>query len=299
MGWPRETTASVAVFTAGVMWGVWWLPLRFLAEAGAAGLWPVLLIYAASALMLLPTAIARRRRLIEGGRGLLFIGLCIGGALSGWSYAIIAGEVVRVSMLYYLAPIWATLLSVLWLGEPITRLRLLSIPLGLGGAAVILGIDANLPLPRNLPEWLGLGAGMLFAIGATYQRARPEISVHDRTFVTYVSATLVGILAMTFVPSPAGPALLALPVLTAAVAAAGLMAVPSYFLLFWGSRYLDSGRVNLLLIVEGVISTATASIITDEPFGWREASGCVLIIGAIAVEGLAQLRELRGMRAAA
>lgn len=299
MGWSKETIAGLAVFAAGVMWGVWWLPLRFLASEGVAGVWPVLLIYAVSALLLLPTALPRIGRMAAEGWGLLFIGLCIGGALTGWSYAIIAGEVVRVSMLYYLAPIWATLLSILWLRERISRLRMLSIPLGLAGAAVILEVDTDIPLPRTVPEWLGLGAGIVFAIGATYQRRRPEISVHDRTFVTYVWATLVGIAAMPFVPSPASAALLELPVLAAALAAAGLMAVPSYFLLFWGSRYLDSGRVNLLLIVEGVISTATASIITDEPFGWHEAIGCVLIIGAIAVEGLAQLLQRRGARAAA
>jgi drug/metabolite transporter (DMT)-like permease len=299
MRWPKEAVASLAVFAAGVMWGVWWLPLRYLAGEGLAGVWPVLVIYAVSAAILLPTALPRGRRMAAAGPGLLFVGFCIGTALTGWSYAIIAGQVVRVSMLYYLAPIWATLLSIAWLGERPSALRALSIPLGLGGAAVILHVDSGFPIPRTLPEWIGLGAGVIFAVGATYQRARPEMSVHDRTFVTYVWATLVGLALMPFVPSPTPTSFLTWPIALTALVAAGLMAVPSYFLLFWGSRYVDSGRVNLLLIIEGVISTTTASIITDEPFGWHEALGCVLVIGAIAVEGVAQLAEVRVARARA
>ncbi len=299
MRWPKEAVASLAVFAAGVMWGVWWLPLRYLAGEGLAGVWPVLVIYAVSAAILLPTALPRLGPMLAAGWGLLFVGACIGTALTGWSYAIIAGQVVRVSMLYYLAPIWATLLSIAWLGERPNWLRAVSIPLGLGGAAVILHVDSGIPIPRNLPEWIGLGAGVIFAVGATYQRARPEMSVHDRTFVTYVWATLMGLALMPLVASPMPASFLTLPIVTTALVAAGLMAVPSYFLLFWGSRYIDSGRVNLLLIVEGVISTTTASIITDEPFGWHEALGCVLVIGAVGVEGLAQLVEVRLARARA
>lgn len=297
MGWPKEAIASLAVFAAGVMWGVWWLPLRYLAGEGLGGVWPVLVIYAVSALILLPTALPRVTRMLGAGWGLLFVGLCIGTALTGWSYAILVGQVVRVSMLYYLAPIWATLLSIAWLGERPSWLRAISIPLGLAGAAVILGVDSGIPIPRTLPEWVGLGAGVIFAVGATYQRIRPEMSVHDRTFVTYLWATILGLLLMPFIPSAAPESFFTGPIIATALVAAGIMAVPSYFLLFWGSRYIDSGRVNLLLIVEGVVSTATASLLTDEPFGWREAVGCVLVIGAVATEGLVQVIELRTVRA--
>jgi len=299
MGWSKQTVASLAVFAAGAMWGVWWLPLRYLAAEGLGGMWPVLVIYAVSAAILLPTALARLGRILRAGWGLVFIGLCVGTALTGWSYAILTGQVVRVSMLYYLAPIWATLLSIAWLGERPSWLRGLSIPLGLAGAAVILHADGGIPIPRTLPDWVGLGAGVIFAVGATYQRLRPEISVHDRTFITYSWATIIGLLLMPLVPSIAPTSFFTVPIVVTALIAAGIMAVPSYFLLFWGSRYLDSGRVNLLLIVEGVISTATASLITDEPFGWHEALGCALVIGAIAVEGLTQVLELRVARARA
>ena len=299
MRWRKEAVASLAVITAGVMWGIWWLPLRILAGEGLAGVWPVLLIYTVSALILLPTALLRLRRMLSGGYGSLIVGICVGTALTLWSYAIIAGPIVPVNMLYYLGPIWATLLSILWLGERASRFRALSIPLGLAGAAIILHVDSTIPFPRTLPEWAGLSAGIIFAIGITYQRLRPELSVHDRTFISYSWSTLIGLLLMPFVASPLPASFVTAPIILTTVVAAALMAVPSYFLLFWGSRYLDSGRVNLLLIVEGVVSAASASLITDEPFGWHEAIGCVLVIGAVGVEGLAQLVEVRLARARA
>jgi drug/metabolite transporter (DMT)-like permease len=295
---PKETIASLAVLTAGVMWGVWWLPLRILAGEGLGGVWPVLLIYAVSAAILLPTALFRLRRILSSG-GSLLVGICVGTALTLWSYAIITGPIVPVNMLYYLGPIWATLLSILWLRERTSRFRALSIPLGLAGAAVILHVDGNISFPRTLAEWAGLAAGVIFAIGITYQRLRPELSVHDRTFVSYAWATLAGLVLMPFVASPLPAVVATWPIVLTTLVAAGVMAVPSYFLLFWGSRYLESGRVNLLLIVEAVVSAASASLLTDEPFGWREAIGCVLIIGAVAVEGLSQLLELRAPRARA
>jgi drug/metabolite transporter (DMT)-like permease len=295
---PRETIASFAVLAAGVMWGIWWLPLRILAGEGLGGVWPVLLIYAVSAAILLPTALLRVRRIVSSG-GSLVVGICVGTALTLWSYAIIAGPIVPVNMLYYLGPIWATLLSILWLGERASRFRALSILLGLAGAAVILHVDGAIPFPRTLAEWAGLGAGVIFAVGITYQRLRPELSVHDRTFISYAWATLAGLLLMPFIASPLPVEVATWPIILTTIVAAGVMAVPSYFLLFWGSRYLDSGRVNLLLIVESVVSAASASLITDEPFGWREAIGCVLVIGAVAVEGFSQLVELRAGRARA
>ena len=37
----------------------------------------------------------------------------------------------------------------------------------------------------------------------------------------------------------------------------------------------------------------------DEPFGWREIAGCILILGAGLIEGLDQLRDSARKRAAA
>ncbi len=50
---------------------------------------------------------------------------------------------------------------------------------------------------------------------------------------------------------------------------------------------MDPGRVCIVLMLEIVVAAATATALTDEPFGWREALGSALIMGA----GVVELRD--------
>ena len=50
----RENSAMLAVALSGPAWGIFWIPLRALGEAGIAGAWAVGLFYALPALLLAP-----------------------------------------------------------------------------------------------------------------------------------------------------------------------------------------------------------------------------------------------------
>jgi hypothetical protein len=170
------------------LWGLWWLPLRALAEAGLSG--PALnaALYGIAGAALAPWLWRRRDRVAAGGPLLLGAGGLFGGALVAWNLALIQGEVVRVTLLFYLAPVWATLLAVPLLREPVGRLRLISVILGLAGAAVLLGFADGLPLPRALGDWLGLAAGVLFALSVTLVRKGEAISGLEQTMVSFAAA---------------------------------------------------------------------------------------------------------------
>src|SRR5512134_2568642 len=142
---PRLPALAVALSAA--LWGLWWLPLRALAEAGLTGAAVNAALYGIATAALLPLFWRRRRRLLAGRLLLLGAGGLFGGALVSWNLALILGEVVRVTLLFYLAPVWATLLAFAVLGERIGWLRVLSVTLGLAGAVVLLGFAGGLPLP--------------------------------------------------------------------------------------------------------------------------------------------------------
>ena len=59
-----ETFAMVAVAAAGLAWGVFWIPLRALDEAGIAGVWAVVLFYVLPTALLAPVIILRRPQLL-------------------------------------------------------------------------------------------------------------------------------------------------------------------------------------------------------------------------------------------
>ena len=87
------------------------------------------------------------------------------------------GEVMRVLLLFYLAPVWTILFSFWLLGERLNRYGYLIIFLSLSGAMFILWEpDIGLPLPQNLSEWLGLSAGMGFALSNVTSRRAAHLS---------------------------------------------------------------------------------------------------------------------------
>ena len=274
------------------LWGLWWLPLRALAEAGLTGLAVNAALYGIGSVVLLPWFWRRRRQLAAGGALLLAAGGLFGGALVAWNLALILGEVVRVTLLFYLAPVWATLLALAVLGEPVGRLRLLSVVLGLAGALVLLGFAAgSAPCRARSGDWLGLAAGLLFASSVTLVRKGETIGGLEQTLVSFATAALLSLFLMTMEPLPVTA--VAPVVFVWAALAALLWLLPVTWLLLWGARFLEPGRVSLLLLLEVVVAALSAALLAGEPFGLREAAGCILILAAGAVEAGAELRAGR------
>lgn len=281
---------STAVAVSAIIWGLWWIPIRWLGESGLHGTWASFGVYAVSLLLFVPLGWLRRDTLRAGGVPLLLTGALFGLMMVLWNHAVLIGEVVRVVLLFYLAPVWATVLGVLVLGERVGRWRLVSIVLGLSGAAVVLGFEGGLPLPRAAAEWMGLAAGFLFALSATLARRAPDVSDVDKSTVSFVAALAAALVLAAFDPAPAPGLAVMLDAAPLAAFAAFAWMLPATFLVFWGASRLDPGRVSLLLLFEVVAAAISAAILTDEPFGAREIAGCVLILLAGVVEGVSAPR---------
>jgi drug/metabolite transporter (DMT)-like permease len=287
----RTGLPALAVTFSAVFWGLWWLPLRWFAERGLSADWANLAIYAAAAALLVPFAWARIPTMRAGGWNLLATTAMFGVVLVLWNYALLLGEVVRVVLLFYLTPVWATVLAFFLLREPIGLLRGLAIVLGLSGAAVVLGFEGGPPLPRTAGDWLGLLSGLLFALAMTLTRKSAFDAGFERTFLTFVFAAVAAAVLVLFgvTAAPTGRGILAAAPLAAVIAIAWVL--PGTWLVLWAASRLDPGRVTILMLLEVVIAALSASALTDELFGWREAAGCVLIIAAGLVEGWQELRR--------
>ncbi|MGH6903622.1 MAG: DMT family transporter [Geminicoccaceae bacterium] len=280
---------------SAALWGLWWLPLRALADAGLTGPAVNAALYGIASLALLPWFWLRRRRIAEGGLLLLGAGGLFGAALVSWNLALILGEVVRVTLLFYLAPVWATLLALAVLGERVGWLRAVSVVLGLAGATVLLGLAGGLPLPRSAGDWLGLAAGVLFALSVTLVRKGQAIRGFEQTLVAFAAAALLSLALLVAVPHQTATVDAAILVWAALAALTWLL--PVTWLLLWGARFLEPGRVSLLLLLEVAVAAVSAAFLAGEPFGLREAAGCVLIIAAGALEGWSELRPGRQVAA--
>src|SRR5260221_12543826 len=110
-------------------WGVVWYPYRLLARAGLDGVWSTILTYGfalAVGVLVFPRAVASLRRVTPLA---LLMGLAIGWSNPAYVLAALEGEVTRVLLLFYLAPLWTVPLARLILCERLDRAAVGAMPL--------------------------------------------------------------------------------------------------------------------------------------------------------------------------
>ena len=183
-----------------LVWGTSWWPLRQLAERGLHPLWATAIIYAVAAaviLLLHPRALAQLLRTPV----LWVLMLAAGTTNAAFNWGVVAGDVVRVVLLFYLMPLWTVLFARALLREPVTPQAGARVLLALLGAAVVLWPPGSgwrgVPWPRSLPDWLGVIGGASFALNNVMLRreaGRPPQALALAMFLG--GAGLAGALAL-------------------------------------------------------------------------------------------------------
>lgn len=284
-----------AIALSAIMWGTWWWPMRLLDAQGLTVGWASLLIYVMATVTLAPVAWARRGDLRAGGLLLVAVGACLGALLVLWNVAVVIGDIVRVTLLFYLAPIWATLLARIVLKEPVGVLRGLAILAGLSGAAVVLGFpgETGLPLPRSAGDWIGLACGVTFALMLTLARLgghrTPDggtegLGGFEQSFAGFVFAVLGSLAFVALSPDivPASADVVAGAPLAIGIALVWLL--PQTVLVLWGAARFDPGRTSILMLLEVVAAALSSAILAGDVLGWRDLTGCALILVAGVLE---------------
>ncbi len=281
-------TPGVAILVSTLFWGTLWIPLRQLNEAGLGGPWATAAGFTIPLLVLSPLGVIRWRPIVAGGWPLVQAGFLMAACIALYAEALLRGYVARVILLFYLTPVWSTLLARIVLGDRITAARLVTISLGLLGMIVVFGIGNGVPLPRSAAEWMGLLSGFLWGCSmVALRRVAPHASEFDKVFVQFVFLGLLFVL-LTLVP---GGRPWTLPTPGVFLRGAtwllvfGLVWMPLllWLTMFGGSR-LEPGRVSVLLMLEVVIGLISAAMLTHEPFGPREFAGAIFIVGACGSE---------------
>ncbi len=287
---PRYVLPAIAVALCGSMWGVFWIPLRWLDGQGVGGGWVSLIFNAVAVLSPLPWLLKRGAWTGIGNQALT--GLLLGSAFSLYTVSLVMTDVIHAILLFYLTPVWSTLAGWLFLGQRLSRSRIAAIVLGLSGMACILGVTGGLPLPRNSGDWVALLSGMCWSAGTLRSYARPEpgIALPVFAFATgglVCSALILAIAAGLSMPlANFGDLVHALPLV---ILLALITFVPPSFLILWAAQRIDPGRVGILLMTEVLVGSISAAAYSGDPFGTFELLGTTLIV-------LAGLTEVLGRR---
>jgi drug/metabolite transporter (DMT)-like permease len=267
-------------------WGMVWYPLRLLEQGGLSGPWQLLVIYLSALAVML---VFLRPHL---GRGpgawwqLLLLALAGGWTNVGFVAAVLDGTVARALLLFYLSPLWATLLGRLFLGEHISRVMRLALPLGLLGAGMMLWRPTvGLPWPLHATDLLALSAGFAFAVANLMTRALRGLSTEQKTAWTWVGAILLagGMILLWQEPWPTA----APPIWGGSV----LLGIGGFFFAtlaaVYGVSRLPLQRSSVILLVEILIGSLTAWWLVGEALSPREwlGGGLILAAGILAIHG--------------
>lgn len=295
-GMSTQTLAKLASLYAGLAYGLYWIPLRKLEQAGLTEVLPALVFNLVPMLLMLPMIAWRWSFIRRAPPAFHVTGVIVGLSLVAYTNAFLYTDVVRVLILFYLTPIWGFLLARFFLGDLITPIRWLSILLGIGGMATIFGIDTGIPLPDNVGDWLALAAGIFWAVASLMMLVGKESPIdYALWFFLWngIAAIIVSVIFFHANALPLPPADVFTGVLPWMLPVAILLIIPAGFAVIYGPTQLNPGIAGILFMVEIGVGTITASIMTDEPFGLRELAGVVMITLAALIEPLRDLIQHR------
>ncbi len=291
----RFNLICVGLFFAAGLWGLYWIPQRALEEAGMTGGWGTIAQYLVCIVLLTPIAVWRWRKNEQTGLDLPLAGLLMGGGIVCYANSFLLTDVMRALLLFYLTPLWATLIEFLFLRQKPGWRRVISLPMSLIGVWVVIGRDVGLPLPQNAGDWLAVMGGAMFAAGA----ARAEVSridgVFPMLFAFFIYGGVFAVAQSLFLSTELGPipAIETWVILTPwFLLLCVLFFLPTNTMITWSPTQLGAGLFSILILSELVFGTISAAIWANEPFGWHEIIGGTLILVAGVIEVVLTPREL-------
>ena len=285
---PHHFKIAIALAISAGAWGIYWLPQRILEEGGLTGGWGTISQMIIGVILLLPIAIWRKVKGKTTGLEIPFTGFLIGGGFICYALSFLLTDVVRALILFYTTPIWTTIFEILFLKKRPGLERVLTLSLALGGLWIVFSKQTVIPLPENSGDWLALAGGALFSAGLVRLELIKTDGVFPIIFSFFFFGTIFNIIAGFLLKEYLGP----VPPIEAFVSMALFLIIISVFyfiptgiVIFWSPSKLGAGLCSILFLSEIVVGVITSSILTNEPFGWREITGSSLIVigGVLAV----------------
>jgi len=284
-----NTPAVMALVISAALWGVSWYPYRLLAAEGIDGLWAVVATQLVATMLCL-LVFGRRLLDLRPGWALLVIGLLSGATNTGFVLGTLQGEVVRVTLLLYLAPLWTIFLSRWLLDERIDAAGAGVVALALTGAVVMLapvellsgGGSAGTAL--SAADVLGLLAGLTYSGYNVAVRRAAHLSLAHKTFGASLGSVAVAVLALPVAATsvsawPATAALVSPSVWFLTSVTGGLLVLVAIFMQY-GLMRLPANRAIVIMVSELVFAAASAWWLAGEHPGLREWIGGALILCA-------------------
>lgn len=217
-----------------------------------------------------------------GWPGLIYTVL-IGTTAPAFVLAVSNTSVANVVFIFASMPVFATLFSRVFLGEPIRLRMVLTMITVIGG----LGVIAYGSTESQIASWRGdiwaVYVSAAFAAALTAVRRVRDVSMIPAIPFAYIGAALL--LGLFVTPGPAFSEQWSL------FLGHGAFIGAASCLLALGPRYISAAEVALLVLLESVLAPILVwAVVGEDPGRWALAGGAI-VVGALVVSNLVALRN--------
>ena len=276
-----STLPSLALLFNAMVWGLSWIAFKALHGHGLHPLWSTVVVYGGALLAMLlwrPGSV----RGLWAHPYLLGLVVAAGATNVGFNWSVTIGDVVRVTLLFYLMPVWSVGLAWWLLGERPTRAALGRLVLALTGLVLVLHRPgAAWPLPSGAADFLALLGGFSFALTNALLRRWRDTPRDARVLAMFSGGLLMsGTLALSGLAGGAPPALS----LSWLPWALGLTAafIAGNLALQYGAARLPAQVTALIMLAEVVFASGSAVLLgAATPTAWTWAGGALIVLAAL------------------
>jgi drug/metabolite transporter (DMT)-like permease len=279
---------SLIIVVSSCAWGLYWLPLRSIEQSGIVGSWSIVLVNACPLIILVPLIFFNLDKLKKYPKPIFFAGIMIGAAFTFYANGLVETSVIRATLLFYLSPIWSTIIGIIWLNERLTIARVISIIVALIGIIFLLyDFRDQETVILNFGDFSSILSGLFWALGASILKKWSKLPIIPLTAIVYFSTTSLSILLAIIVYKAPIPSLgLIGENFSTAFIWSVIVLLPSFCIIFRISQILFPGRVGILMMSEVAVAVISAKILLPEEqmviLQWIGASA-ILLAGVVEI----------------
>ena len=279
---------SLIIVVSSCAWGLYWLPLRSIEQSGIVGSWSIVLVNACPLIILVPLIFFNLDKLKKYPKPIFFAGIMIGAAFTFYANGLVQTSVIRATLLFYLSPIWSTIIGIIWLNERLTIARVISIIVALIGIIFLLyDFRDQETVMLNFGDFSSILSGLFWALGASILKKWSKLPIIPLTAIVYFSTTSLSILLAIIVYKAPIPSLALIGQnFSTAFIWSVIVLLPSFCIIFRISQILFPGRVGILMMSEVAVAVISAKILLPEEqmviLQWIGASA-ILLAGVVEI----------------
>ncbi|WP_104047043.1 DMT family transporter [Vibrio jasicida] len=201
-----------------------------------------------------------------------------------FAYAAQTLNASTLAILNSTAPIWGALIGFVWYRSPLTAKAILGMMIGIGGVAVLVGLDSSIiGREATLPIGASLMASFSYGIATNYTKNAPQVPAFDNAHGSMWAAVIWVLPLLPFLPMRAEPTSIE----WSSVVALGVVCTGLAYLLYFRlvSEIGPASALTVTFLVP-VFGILWGYLVLDEPVGFNTIIGTILVLsGTMLVTG--------------